>query len=287
MGKVDWSQYGPEEAVIETIRAYLKTTDRTCGKWLEKLEDHEIQDRIDVRKEDPVYSVFGLGSRGYEIAIAGNSVITSVHRQIGKAFEEITRGLIAKRLGYDDHDTFVQKRQGQALGMPVTREYDCVLDPTTLPDPLPPGFQRDLDEVLEEVRLTALETVTERVEAGKDMEFLQPVRDAISQRGSLDGIGMEIRHCYKSADSKRKQGDLQAVTAFAEQGVMPVMMVFCQEATQMDAYRNKGWGVLEASKAFEALEKLSGFALDIFLKDHQGQVRAILPNLATFFEEIS
>ncbi len=47
---------------------------------------------------------------------------------------------------------------------------------------------------------------------------------------TLVGVGMEVRHCYQTGDSKRTQADEALARHFLLSGILPVMPLFCNQS---------------------------------------------------------
>lgn len=46
----------------------------------------------------------------------------------------------------------------------------------------------------------------------------------------LVGVGMEVRHCYQTGDSKRTQADEAMARHFYVSGILPIMPLFCNQS---------------------------------------------------------
>ena len=47
---------------------------------------------------------------------------------------------------------------------------------------------------------------------------------------NLVGVGMEVRHCYQTGDSKRTQADEAMARHFLVSGILPIMPLFCNQS---------------------------------------------------------
>ena len=65
---------------------------------------------------------------------------------------------------------------------------------------------------------------------------------------NLIGLGLEVRHCYQTGDSKRTQADEAMARHLLVSGILPIMPLFCNQSNPgiVQRYRSvgsssKGW----------------------------------------------
>jgi hypothetical protein len=95
-----------------------------------------------------------------------------------------------------------------------------------------------------------------------------------SPKINLIGIGMEVRHCYQTGDSKRTQADEAMARHLLLSGILPVMPLFCNQSNPgiISRYRSV-WVIKEGSEAYEAVKVISGFDFYDYLKRNREDFR--------------
>lgn len=90
----------------------------------------------------------------------------------------------------------------------------------------------------------------------------------------LIGIGMEVRHCYQTGDSKRTQADEAMARHLLVSGVLPIMPLFCNQSnpTIVRRYRSV-WVVKEGVTSYDMVQSLSGYDLYDFMRRNSGDFR--------------
>ena len=90
----------------------------------------------------------------------------------------------------------------------------------------------------------------------------------------LVGIGMEIRHCYQTGDSKRTQADEAMARHLLVSGILPVMPLFCNQSnpTVIERYRSV-WIVKQGMESYDMVRLFSGYDFFDFLKRNRDDFR--------------
>ena len=90
----------------------------------------------------------------------------------------------------------------------------------------------------------------------------------------LIGVGMEVRHCYQTGDSKRTQADEALARHFLLSGILPVMPLFCNQSNPgiVSRYRSV-WVIKEGMESYDLVKTFSGFDFYDFLKRNRDDFR--------------
>jgi hypothetical protein len=91
---------------------------------------------------------------------------------------------------------------------------------------------------------------------------------------TLVGVGMEIRHCYQTGDSKRTQADEAMARHFLLSGILPLMPLFCNQSNPgiVSRYRSV-WIIKQGHEAYDAVKTFSGFDFYDFLRRNREDFR--------------
>jgi len=88
------------------------------------------------------------------------------------------------------------------------------------------------------------------------------------------GMGFEVRHCYQSADSKRAQADDAMAMQCGVSGILPIMLVFCNQSNRQILRRyTRIWYVTEGMDSYNLLQEITGFDFYGFLLAHREEYR--------------
>src|SRR5262249_20353001 len=91
---------------------------------------------------------------------------------------------------------------------------------------------------------------------------------------NLIGVGMEVRHCYQTGDSKRTQADEAMARHLLLSGILPVMPLFCNQSNPSIVSRYKSvWVIKQGLKAYDMVKTFSGFDFFDFLKRNREDFR--------------
>jgi len=154
-------------------------------------------------RDDPIFSIFGLDSPEYVGATLAGGTITSIHRKIGDICEDCVRRIFMATLSQSADQI----------------SYSAVIRSGNVEE------TRTADTYLQFDRLTR--DARRRIEryCNRDLKSLSD-----RPRVTLIGVGMEVRHCYQTGDSKRTQADEAMARHLLVSGVLPIMPLFCNQS---------------------------------------------------------
>jgi hypothetical protein len=77
---------------------------------------------------------------------------------------------------------------------------------------------------------------------------------------NLVGVGMEVRHCYQTGDSKRTQADEALARHFLVSGVLPLMPLFCNQSNPSIIQRYRSvWVIKQGRESYNMIKEFSGY----------------------------
>lgn len=176
--------------------------------------------------------------------------MTSIHRKIGDLYEDCVRQIIERTLSLPPGKPRYSARISSGDKV-ESRTIDAHIH-------------------FEDVDVPTAERLQQL--AAREAAF----RSIVFGRG-LNGMGFEIRHCYQSADSKRIQADEAMGRHLAAAGILPVMLVFCEQSNRgiMTRYSSI-WSLHEGTEAYGFLRVITGFDFVGFLTNHANEFGAIV-----------
>lgn len=196
---------------------------------------------------DPLYSIFGLDSPEYIAATLSGGTITSIHRKLGDIYEECVRTVFMDRLrlSVDQINYSATIRSGDG-------EEHRSADVCLLFEHLADGDRRRIDSYCRQ----EIKHLTDK------------------PRITLAGVGMEIRHCYQTGDSKRAQADEALARHFFLSGILPMMPLFCDQSNRsiISRYRSV-WIIKQGMDSYEMVKIISGYDLYDFLNRNKDDFR--------------
>jgi len=191
-------------------------------------------------REDPVYSIFGLDSMEYLGATLAGGTVTSIHRKLGDIYEGCVRVIFMHsfRLTAEEIVYSAAIRSGEG---DETRSADTFLSF----DRLPPKARR-------------------RICAYCSRELLQL---SAAPQVNLIGLGLEVRHCYQTGDSKRTQADEAMARHLLVSGILPIMPLFCNQSNPgiIQRYRSV-WVVKQGMQSYDMIREMSEYDFFGFLQ---------------------
>jgi hypothetical protein len=198
-------------------------------------------------RTDPVFSIFGLDSPEYLAATLAGGTVTSIHRKLGDIYEACVKTIFMQALGLS----------------PTEVTYSTVIRSGETEE------NRSADAYLAFDKLDA--TTRGRVVAYCQAEVAKLTSNP---NINLVGVGMEVRHCYQTGDSKRTQADEAMARHFLLSGVLPVMPLFCSQSNPGIVSRYRGvWIVKHGAEAYEMVKTFSGFDFHDFLVGNRDEFR--------------
>jgi len=200
-------------------------------------------------QKDPLYSIFGLDSPEYVAAILGGGTITSIHRKIGDLYEQCVHTIIVHQ-----------------LGLPAAPRFTAAIVSGDVEQKRTIDVYIPFDALGAKIRVRLEEIATREV-----------LSITATPKVQLIGMGFEVRHCYQSADSKRVQADEAMARYLMFSGVLPVMLVFCNQSNRQVMTRYRGtWMLKEGMASYHFLEEITAFSFYEFLLAHKDQYRDIV-----------
>jgi hypothetical protein len=198
-------------------------------------------------QEDPVFSIFGLDSLEYLGATLAGGTVTSIHRKIGDIYEACVKTIFMDRL-----------KQG-----PTDITYSTPIQSgNTVED-----RSADVCLLFEKIGTEAKQRILEYATA--EVKKLTSTPNI-----NLIGVGMEVRHCYQTGDSKRTQADEAMARHLMLSGILPIMPLFCNQSNSGIVARYRGvWVIKQGHEAYETVRILSGFDFYDFLKRNRDEFR--------------
>lgn len=209
--------------------------------------------------QDPVYNIFGLDSIEYLAATLSGGTVTSIHRKLGDIYESCVKQIFMHRFGLPPADVIYSA---------VIRSGDGTEN-------------RSADAFLQFDRLDTKSR--KRVAAYCRAEVRKLAADP---KIDLVGVGMEVRHCYQTGDSKRTQADEAMARHLLLSGILPVMPLFCNQSNPgiVSRYRSV-WIIKTGMDAYDMIDEFSGYDFYDFLRrnreDFRKPVIDLLRNLTT------
>jgi hypothetical protein len=208
-------------------------------------------------REDPVYSIFGLDSLEYLGATLAGGTVTSIHRKIGDIYEGCVRAIFMHAFNLTA-DEVVYSATIRSGDNDETRSADTYLQ---------------FDRLALKAR--------HRINRYCQHELRQLTT---SPQVNLVGLGMEVRHCYQTGDSKRTQADEAMARHLLVSGILPIMPLFCNQSNPgiIQRYRSV-WVVKQGMESYDLVREISGYDFYGFLRrnkdDFQKPVLRLLRSL--------
>jgi hypothetical protein len=204
-------------------------------------------------QEDPVYSIFGLDSIEYLGATLAGGSVTSIHRKLGDIYEGCVRAVFMHAFDLAAEDVV----------------YSATIRSGTTDQ------SRSADTYLQFDRLPA--EARKRIGKFCQQELQQLTA---SPQIRLIGVGMEVRHCYATGDSKRTQADEAMARHLLVSGILPIMPLFCDQSNPgiVQRYRSV-WVIKQGMQSYDMIREMSGYDLYEFMKRNKKDFRRPVLNL--------
>lgn len=198
-------------------------------------------------REDPVFTIFGLDSTEYLAATLAGGTVTSIHRKLGDIYEACVKTIFMRALNLSPTD--------------VT--YSTVIRSGDIEE------NRSADSYLQFDKLD--DATRQRVTAYCHTEV---AKLTTNPNINLVGVGMEVRHCYQTGDSKRTQADEALARHFLLSGILPVMPLFCNQSNPVIVRRYQSvWVIKQGHEAYDVVKTFSGFDFYDFLLRNRDDFR--------------
>jgi hypothetical protein len=198
-------------------------------------------------QQDPVFNIFGLDSLEYLAATLAGGTVTSIHRKLGDIYEACVKMIFMKALNLSPTDVTYNT---------IIRSGDTDED-------------RSADAYLQFDKLDA--ATSQRVSSYCQAEVSSLTSNP---KITLIGVGMEVRHCYQTGDSKRTQADEALARHFMLSGILPIMPLFCNQSNPgiVSRYRSV-WIIKQGMEAYDLVKTFSGYDFYDFLKRNRDEFR--------------
>lgn len=246
---------------------------RKCADYLPKMgggEEVDFKLFQTLYGADPLYHWMGLDTKPMFAAHKAAGGMTSVYRQLGIGCERLFREVLRDQMGLStdqvkwSYDTLVATNDGQP------RYKTLTLDGRVEMAEVPSAPER------------------ERVQTWIDEQ-----RSMLKISANLKGAVFEVRQGYKSADSKRQNGDIANATQALADGYLPVLVLMSTQINKVvyERYLLNNWAVLLGTvgsgdslrSTFDFSEVVLGYDLAAFFERNttelRGEVAGILNQL--------
>lgn len=219
-------------------------------------------------ENDLLADVFLLNAPSIVQMKLGGRITTSIHRKVGDACEKATRAIIGIVYSIKPERLVAERMVTIDLGdgrtEQVTRKIDVLLK------------AENLDAIKKQKLLAIIPQFS--------TEFLSNVGVRETYRGYdlskayFTGVGIEVRHAYQSADSKRVQGDKSLAELFIKERLLPVMLIYSGLVnwSVINAYK-RYWLVKVGNNAFDFIKDTTGI-------DFGGILRSLKPDVHHFIK---
>ncbi len=198
-------------------------------------------------REDPVFSVFGLDSLEYVAATLAGGTITSIHRKLGDIYEGCVRTIFTHSFNFT----------------PAEIVYTATIRSGENEE------TRSADTYLQFDRIPANRRARIVKYARRELLALTP-----NPQLNLIGIGMEIRHCYQTGDSKRTQADEAMARHLLVSGILPMMPLFCNQSNPGIISRCRSvWVIKQGMESYNMVQEISGYDFYDFLNRNKDDFR--------------
>ncbi len=228
----------------ELLKAFLEPIEK-CASYTPKFghgESVSLDDFGRMYGNDKFYSLIGLNSPLVYAAHKAAGGLTSIYRQIGVGAERLIRKVAADTLGLTESQLDWSYTYRRSSGKDGVHKLDARIRST------------DITGKARQRLVKWMQGAQKQISSGQDGKF------------QADGVVLEIRQGYKSADSKRQNADLRFAARAYQDGLLPVVLVMSDQIGDaiVERYRRDGLLVTTGVTGNDPL--LSSFALinDLF-----------------------
>lgn len=239
---------------------------RTSASYLPKMGggvDVDLDGFTTLYGADPLYHWLGFDSPLMFAAHKAAGGMTSLYRQLGIGSERLVRAVLRDELALTDEQVrwsyeFPYGGAVRLITLDGRAEIDAIQDPEA------------------KARLTA---------------WIKAQQKALKITVPLRGVVLEVRQGYKSADSKRQNGDLASSVQAIGHGYLPVLTIL---STQMNStvrtrYITGRWAVLTGTSGtddtmtstFAFLRDVVGYDLAGFFERNADELRTAVNEILT------
>ncbi len=233
---------------------------RKCASYLPKMGGEGEVDFDGFSRmygADPLYHWMGLDTELMFAAHKAAGGMTSIYRQLGIGCERLFRQTLRDQLKLDAE----QVKWSYQVVLTATKHKTLTLD-----------GRIELSEIQDQA-------ARDRVAA-----WIEDQRAALGISTPLRGAVFEVRQGYKSADSKRQNGDIANAAQALADSYLPVLAVMSTQINRVvhERYLVNNWAVLLGSvgaedslrSTFDFLREVVGYDLEAFFARNADSLRA-------------
>lgn len=261
---VCWSGYRVRVTLDPPYVETLMTPLRECARYLPKMggsDEIDLDGFTAAYGADPLYHWMGLDSPMMFAAHKAAGGMTSVYRQLGIGCERLFRQVLRDQLGLSDEQ--------------VRWAYDYV-DTDSAGNPKSRRLTLD-------GRVEILD-VTDRAARERIEDWVKAQAERLDVTAPLTGAVFEVRQGYKSADSKRQNGDLTNASQALGHSLLPTLVIMSTQVNRAvrQRYEAGNWAVLMGTtdvddpltSTYAFAKDVVGFDLAAFFERNTGTLRA-------------
>lgn len=247
---------------VETLLTPL----RECANYLPKMgKDQEVDlNGFEVLYgSDPLYHWMGLDSPLMFSAHKAAGGMTSVYRQLGIGCERLFRQLLREELDLTAEQVQWSYEYVDTDGSGKPKKRTLTLD----------GRVEILD-------------VRESVKRQRVQDWITEKARKLNVSAPLKGTVFEVRQGYKSADSKRQNGDLTNAARALGHSLLPTLVIMSTQINYVvrQRYETNNWAVLMGTidthdpftSTFAFTKEILGYDLAAFFERNTGTLRAYI-----------
>lgn len=262
-------------------RELLLTPLRKCADYLPKMGggvEVDLGGFSTLYGSDPLYHWVGLDSPLMFAAHKAAGGMTSVYRQLGIGCERLFRQVLRDELGLD--------------ALQVQWSYELAEDVAEDDGELPrPGVKAKKPRKLSLDGRVEMADVADPTAAARIEEWIGRQKRALDITAELKGVVFEVRQGYKSADSKRQNGDLSNAAQALGHGYLPSLVIMSSQINQtvLSRYEVGNWAVLMGvlglnnplRSTFDFTEQVVGYDLVGFFERNSAALRQEVEGILT------
>lgn len=246
----------------EKYRELLISPIRTCSEYLPKMggsDGVDLKTFVNLYGKDPLYHWMGFDSPLMFAAHKAAGGMTSLYRQLGIGVERLFRHILMDSFGLKEDEANWNYEYTKPNGKTAVRYLDGRLD----------------YELIEKAGVRKSDRVR---------EWVDDVKRRLDITIPLKGAVFEVREGYKSADSKRQNGDLDNLSQALKKGYLMTMILMSLQINETVRHRYQEGGLLvligdsesddpcESTYAF--LKQVAGYDLAAFFERNTEAIKA-------------
>jgi hypothetical protein len=227
---------------------------RTCAHYLPKMggsDGVDLNTFVSLYRSDPLYHWMGFDSPLMFAAHKAAGGMTSLYRQLGIGVERLFRQILMDSFGLEEHEANWSYAYTKPNGKTATRYLDGRLD------------------------FDLIDTAGVR-SSSFVRSWMSDVAHRLDITIPLNGAVFEVREGYKSADSKRQNGDLDNLAQALKKGYLMTMVLMSLQINETVRRRYQEGGLLvlvgdissddPCESTYGFLNKVAGYDLAAFFE---------------------